>query len=168
MVGLKGESKKIVKHTSCLKYEPKLNQFTRMSELNQGRSQGALVCATVNLDAGNTEKTNLLFVFGGHDQIKCLNTCEVYNMEDDKWKAIPNMHEAKRGCGASVHNDTNSIYIVGGTNGTQSLKSVEIYNILTHKWTRGPELNIARTNVAIAFIGKNYYQINFILLIHFF
>lgn len=126
-----------------------------MSELNQGRSQGALVCTSVNLslDTDNAEKTDLLFVFGGHDQIRCLNTCEVYNIEDDKWTMLPSMHEAKRGCGAAAHHETNGIYIVGGTNGTQSLKSVEIYNVLTQKWTRGPELNIARTNVAIAFIG---------------
>ena len=42
---------------------------------------------------------------------------------------------------------------MGGTNGSQSLKSVEVYNTVTKKWSMGPDLNIARTNVAIAFIG---------------
>ncbi len=152
LVGLKNESKKSLKHTSCLKYEPKQNQFTRMSELNQARSQAALVCTSIQLDT-KVERTDLLFVFGGHDQIRCLNSCEVYNLAEDKWTLIASMHEAKRGCGAAAHHESSSVYIVGGTNGSQSLKSVEIYNVLTQKWTRGPELNIARTNVAIAFIG---------------
>lgn len=163
LVGLKSEkSKKSLKmHTSCLKYEPFTNQFTRMSELNQGRSQGALICTSVNLslNSENAEKIDMLFVFGGHDQIRCLNSCEVYNMIDDKWSAIPSMHEAKRGCGAVAHDETNSVYIVGGTNGTQSLKSLEIYNVLTQTWTHGPELNIARANVAIAFIGNNLFAV---------
>lgn len=161
LVGLKSDSKKILKHTSCLKYEPKINQFTRLSELNQGRSQGVLVSTQVNLtpEIKNSETNEVLFVFGGHDQIRCLNSCEIYNVATDKWTIIPSMHEAKRGCGAAVHDETNSIFIVGGTNGTQSLKSVEIYNILTQKWTRGPELNIARANVVIAFIGNNLFAV---------
>jgi influenza virus NS1A-binding protein len=64
------------------------------------------------------------------------------------------MLEPRRGCGAAVHKDSQSIYIVGGTNGSQSLRSVEIYDIKSKRWTLGPELNVARTNVAIAFIGK--------------
>ncbi len=124
-----------------------------MSELNQARSQAALVSVSVRLDKKN-ERTDLLYVFGGHDQIRCLNSCEVYNVAEDKWTVIANMHEAKRGCGAAAHDKSNSVYIVGGTNGSMSLKTVEVYNVLTQKWTRGPELNIARTNVAIAFIGR--------------
>lgn len=157
LVGLRSDSKKNPKHTSCLKYEPYLNKFTRLSELNQGRSQGALVTTQIKF---NTETaTDVLFVFGGHDQIRCLNSCEMYNIVDDKWTQIPSMHEPKRGCGATVHAGTNSIFIVGGTNGSQSLKSVEIYNVFTQKWLRGPELNIARANVSIAFIGNNLFAV---------
>lgn len=152
LVGLKNESKKSLKHTSCLKYEPKLNQFTCMSELNQARSQAALVCTSLN-------KTDLLFVFGGHDQIRCLNSCEVYNLAEDKWTVMASMHEAKRGCGAAAHHESCLVFIVGGTNGSQSLKSVEVYNVGMGRWTRGPELNIARTNVAIAFIGNNLFAV---------
>lgn len=160
LIGLKSDSKKTLKHTSCLKYEPNLNQFTRLSELNQGRSQGALVATKVNLSFNeNAKKLDVLYVFGGHDQIRCLNSCEMYNIEDDKWTMIPSMHEPKRGCGAAVHEETNNIFIVGGTNGTQSLKSVEIFNVDTQKWTRGPELNIARANVSIAFIGNNLFAV---------
>ena len=145
-----------------------------MAELNHGRSQSALVCVpqtrsnsnnnsneTINniekvtsTSATTTTNQNFyLYVFGGHDQIKCLNICEVYDTKEDKWKLISSMHEPRRGCGAAYHPGSKSIYIVGGTNGSQSLKSVEIYNTITKKWTMGPDLNIARTNVAIAFIG---------------
>ncbi len=157
LVGLKSESRKGIKHTSCLKYEPSSNAFTRLSELNQGRSQGALVCASaVNLGGEDStgDKADLLFIFGGYDQIRCLNSCEMYNIEMDAWVPIASMFEPKRGCGAAVHNETSSIYVVGGTNGTQSLKTVEIYNVLTQRWTQGPELNVARANVSIAFIGN--------------
>lgn len=63
------------------------------------------------------------------------------------------MHDPRRGCGAALHSKSQKVYIVGGTNGSQSLKSVEIYDIQEKRWTTGPELNLARTNVAIAFIG---------------
>ena len=72
------------------------------------------------------------------------------------------MIEARRGCGAALHELTNSIYIVGGTNGGKSLKSVEIYDIKSKKWNVGPDLNVARTNVAIAFIGKRFLK-NYLL-----
>ena len=143
LVGLKGDGGKSLSRSSCLRYEPATNSFKRIGELNNGRSQSALVCSN-----------NFLFVFGGHDQIKCLSSCEVYSVQEDKWSLIPSMIESRRGCGAAVHEPTGFIYIVGGTNGGKSLKSVEIYDIKATKWTMGPDLNVARTNVAIAFIGK--------------
>jgi len=145
LVGLKGDGGKSLSRSSCLRYEPATKEFKRIGELNNGRSQSALVCSG-----------NLLFVFGGHDQIRCLSSCEVYSIQEDKWSTIPSMIEARRGCGAALHEPTNSIYIVGGTNGGKSLKSVEIYDIKSKKWNVGPDLNVARTNVAIAFIGKRF------------
>lgn len=143
LVGLKGDGGKSLSRSSCLRYEPATKEFKRIGELNNGRSQSALVCSN-----------NLLFVFGGHDQIRCLSSCEVYSIQEDKWSTIPSMIEARRGCGAALHEQTGLIYIVGGTNGGKSLKSVEIFDIKSKKWSVGPDLNIARTNVAIAFIGK--------------
>jgi len=160
LVGLKDRSTKSLSRSSCLRYEPNTNTFHRIAPLNSGRSQSALVWVPSSL-INNAQKRedNLLFVFGGYDQIKCLNSCEVYSVKDDKWTTITNMVEPRRGCGAAVHKETQSIFIVGGTNGSQSLKSVEIYDIKTKKWTLGPELNIPRANVAIAFIGDILYAV---------
>lgn len=154
LVGLKDKSAKLLSRSSCLRYEPTTNTFHRIAGLKNGRSQSALVwtpSSLISQDAKNDD--NLLFVFGGHDQIKCLNSCEVYSVKEDKWNTITSMLEPRRGCGAAVHRDTHSVYIVGGTNGSQSLRSVEIYDLKSKKWSMGPELNMARTNVAIAFIG---------------
>jgi N-acetylneuraminic acid mutarotase len=142
LVGLKGDGGKSLSRSSCLRYEPRTNEFKRIGELNNGRSQSALVCSN-----------NFLFVFGGHYQIKCLSSCECYSIQEDKWSIMPSMIESRRGCGAALRQSTNSIYIVGGTNGGKSLKSVEIYDIINKRWSVGPDLNVARTNVAIAFIG---------------
>ncbi len=91
-------------------------------------------------------------MFGGHDHIRCLNTCETYNTkENGKWMTIASMLEPRRGCGA-VEKD-GCVYIVGGTNGSCSLKSTEIYNTQTNKFICGPDLNTPRANVAVAFIG---------------
>jgi hypothetical protein len=161
LVGLKDRATKSLSRSSCLRYEPNTNTFHRIAPLNSGRSQSALVWVLSSLiNSDQKREDNLLFVFGGYDQIKCLNSCEVYSVKDDKWTTISNMVEPRRGCGAAVHKDTHSIFIVGGTNGSQSLKSVEIYDIKTKKWTLGPELNIARTNVAIAFIGIYFFCFN--------
>jgi len=167
LVGLKGDGGKSLSRSSCLKYDPTENTFIRMGELNHGRSQSALVIVPFKSRSANnsnetidklftTDSSNSfhLYVFGGHDQIRCLSTCEIYDPKEDKWSLITGMHESRRGCGAAYHADTHSIYIVGGTNGSQSLKSVEIYDTVTKRWSMGPDLNIARTNVAIAFIGN--------------
>jgi len=167
LVGLKGDGGKSLSRSSCLKYDPVENQFIRMAELNHGRSQSALVLvpfksrsnnssneAINNMSGEQSRASFYLFVFGGHDQIRCLSSCEVYDAKEDKWTLISSMHESRRGCGAAYNPQTKCIYIVGGTNGSQSLKSVEIYDTVTKKWSMGPDLNIARTNVAIAFLGN--------------
>ena len=170
LVGLKGDGGKSLSRSSCLKYDPIESTFIRMAELNHGRSQSALVIVPFKSRSANNSNEMIyklnstvesctsfhLYVFGGHDQIRCLSTCEIYDPKEDKWSLITGMHEPRRGCGAAYHSDTHSIYIVGGTNGSQSLKSVEIFNTITKRWSMGPDLNIARTNVAIAFIGKIY------------
>jgi influenza virus NS1A-binding protein len=84
LVGLKDKSAKLLSRSSCLRYEPTTNTFHRIAGLNNGRSQSALVWIHTSLISnsninsnsnGSGEKTknkgdNLLFVFGGHDQIK--------------------------------------------------------------------------------------------------
>ncbi len=146
LVGLKNE--KSSARTICLKYEPQTQKFIRLANLNNGRSQSALVwLSTENLEY-------YLYVFGGYDQYRCLNSCEIYNIKEDKWSVLPAMHEPRRGCGAAYHEPTQCIYIVGGTNGSSSLRNTEIFDIKNKKWIAGPELNIARNNVSIAFIGK--------------
>jgi influenza virus NS1A-binding protein len=130
----------------CLKYDPLKNAFQCISDLNSGRSQCVLV-----------HHNDSVYVFGGHDQIRCLNTCEIFNKKENTWSFIASMIEPRRGCGAAVKNDC--VYVVGGTNGSCSLKTTEIYNIQTNKFTIGPELNVPRANVSIAFIGDYLFAV---------
>lgn len=152
LVGVKQDSQP---RTCCLKFDPRTNSFTRLAELNYGRSQCALVWTCARKDSGSSNGSGEYFIygFGGQEQNKCLSTCEVYNVQDDKWSVIPSMYEPRRGCGAAFNERTQTVFIVGGTNGSRSLRTVEIYDLIGKKWSSGPELNIARTNVSIAFIG---------------
>jgi influenza virus NS1A-binding protein len=153
LVGL--NQKKGGKRKCCLKYIPSTNTFNRLADLNNSRAQCALVYfySSNEIESNNNANKKFLYVFGGYDQIRCLNSAEVYNFNEDKWTLLNNMHEARRGAGAALHQATQQIFVVGGTNGSKSLKSIEIYDIKAKKWTMGPELNIARNNVCIAFIG---------------
>ena len=114
----------------------------------KGRSQCVLI-----------HHNDSVYVFGGHDQIRCLNTCEIFNKKENTWGFIASMIEPRRGCGAAVCAKNDCVYIVGGTNGSCSLKSTEIYNIQTNKFTSGPELNVPRANVSIAFIGDYLFAV---------
>ncbi|CAF0709971.1 unnamed protein product [Brachionus calyciflorus] len=156
LVGLKGDSTASRSRTCCLRYEPETNEFNRIAELNFGRSQSALVWTNLPSKSGSNF---ILYVFGGNDSMRCLASCEMYNVLEDKWTAIASMQESRRGAGAAVHVKSDMIYVVGGTNGTQSLKSVEIYDIKNKRWTTGPSLNIARTNVTVEFIGDILFAI---------
>ena len=152
LIGLKGDTGK---SNSCLRYEPAKVDFKRLADLNNARSQSALVSVSLvnENETDSASAKDYLLIFGGHDQIRCLSSCEIYDIEQDKWSLLPSMSETRRGCGAAVHKETLHVYIVGGTNGTQSLKSCECYDIRAKKWSKLPDMNMARNNVAIAFIG---------------
>jgi hypothetical protein len=178
VVGLRSVSSKALSWSSCLRYDPIANVFERIADLNYGRSQSALVWySDESINQNNVQQQQdesaalgvtasahpgYLYVFGGHDHIRCVNSCEMYDIKGNKWTVLNSMHEPRRGCGAALHAASQSIYIVGGTNGSQSLKSVEIFNLKTKKWTPGPELNVPRANVAVAFIGNYLIKNRFI------
>jgi len=172
LVGL--NEKKRGKRKCCLKYIPSTNTFNRLADLNNSRAQCALVYfySSNETESNNNVNSKFLYVFGGYDQIRCLNSAEVYNFNEDKWTLLNSMNEARRSAGAALHQSTQQIYVVGGTNGSKSLKSIEIYDIKLKKWTLGPELNIARNNVCIAFIGmliwRSIFSFLFFILICYF
>ena len=54
-----------------------------------------------------------------------LKDCEQYNIEDNKWKPLPSLNEARYDNGSIYINKTKTIYCFGGYNGSHVLNTME-------------------------------------------
>lgn len=107
--------------------------------------------------AGVTVFKNLVYAIGGCDSWNCLASVEIYNHEDDSWKASKPINTARRGCGVAVFND--KLYVVGGSDGSHSLNTVETFDEETQTWSVGPSMTTARANVEVTVVGGRLYAV---------
>lgn len=87
-----------------------------------------------------------IYIIGGYDGLKWLNTIECYDTLDQAWlrEQFPPMAERRGYAGAELlHSD---IYVFGGTNDYDNLKTCEVFNVKIKEWRRGPAMNEPRLN----------------------
>jgi len=75
----------------CEQYNPSTMQWISISTMLSPRAW-----------AGIGILRDKIFVVGGFDGINRLNTVEMYDIEEDKWKQVSNMSYARAGCGVTV------------------------------------------------------------------
>lgn len=81
--------------------------------------------------------------------MECLKSAEKYEAEENKWKTLPSMLEARGRFSACTLN--NCVFAVGGSNGTTELSTVECYNREADKWSPIAPLPIAKSNAGKLF-----------------
>lgn len=64
-----------------------------------------------------------LYVVGGRDGLKTLNTVECYNPRTKQWSPVPSMSTHRHGLGVATLNGP--LYAVGGHDGWSYLSTVE-------------------------------------------
>lgn len=87
---------------------------------------------------------------GGYDRVECLKTVEKYHPDENVWKLLPTMLEARGRVGICA--SKNIIYAVGGSNGSTELSTVECYDPEKEKWSRGAPLPAAKSNAGRVFL----------------
>ncbi|XP_026476975.1 influenza virus NS1A-binding protein-like isoform X2 [Ctenocephalides felis] len=96
-------------------------------------------------------------VCGGYDRVECLKTVEYYDPENNSWKSLPNMREARGRVQIAVLDD--KIYAIGGSNGTTELDTMEVLEKGAAKWSKAPNLPLARSNSGVCEMNGSIYCI---------
>ncbi|CAK8672692.1 unnamed protein product [Clavelina lepadiformis] len=123
--------------SSCECYNPRARRWFAVSNMNQTRSEHALVSAR-----------GLLFALGGwDDNANATNTAECYSACIEKWQYIPPMNTCRTQLTAVVLND--EIYVIGGF----GLSSVEKYNLDKQTWTDIPAMKEKRCGASACVVN---------------
>jgi len=96
-----------------------------------------------------SDKRSPLVITGGYDRVECLKTVEQYDPDENVWKLLPCMLEARGRVG--ICTSKNYIYAVGGSNGSTELSTVERYDPEKEKWSRAAALPIAKSNAGTSY-----------------
>mmetsp|Transcript_122758 Transcript_122758/g.358313 ORF Transcript_122758/g.358313 Transcript_122758/m.358313 type:complete len:434 (-) Transcript_122758:29-1330(-) len=74
----------------------------------------------------------MVYIFGGNDDAKTLNTCERFNPVTSVWDPLPPMRQARSAAAAAVL--LNRVYVCGGNHCGQTLNHVEAYDPARECW----------------------------------
>lgn len=129
-------------------YTPATAAFALKRPLPTARG-GAVACAV----------KGIIYVFGGYDGEKYLDTAEAYNPANDSWRRVTPMPTPRAFAGCVVVNDF--IYVIGGRNkglfGERSVGVMEMFDPATSIWRdRRPVPTPRADPVTIAIEGVIY------------
>ncbi len=83
--------------------------------------------------AGAAVLNGRIYVCGGYDGSKFLNSCEVYDQYPNAWAPVAPMNCARSRVSIVAYGD--KLYALGGFDGTSNLNSVEMYDPETNTWS---------------------------------
>jgi hypothetical protein len=98
-------------------------------------------------------QSNRIFIFGGYDGAKYLNTCDLYDAVSNSLTPLPSgaRMSSPRSFACAVHLPiVNKIFIFGGFDGTSKLNSAEVFDIETMTFSPLQETMTARRYGACA------------------
>ncbi|CAI4223207.1 unnamed protein product [Auanema sp. JU1783] len=129
---------------SVEKYDVHADEWTTVSELNYGRSDAA--CTVFN---------DRIYVFGGFDGNRILDSIEMYVPSLDSWIVIDTKLPSPRSgmCCASFDE---RIWIIGGSEYNQKHSTVFSFQPKKDIWIIENELNVKRSNFTIATMGRRF------------
>ncbi|XP_039554453.1 kelch-like protein 12 isoform X1 [Passer montanus] len=134
------------RHTSMERYDPNIDQWSMLGDMQTAREGAGLVVAN-----------GVIYCLGGYDGLNILNSVERYDPHTGHWTNVTPMATKRSGAGVALLND--HIYVVGGFDGTAHLSSVEAYNIRTDSWTTVTSMTTPRCYVGATVLRGRLYAI---------
>ncbi|XP_070624867.1 kelch-like protein 12 isoform X2 [Bos indicus] len=134
------------RHTSMERYDPNIDQWSMLGDMQTAREGAGLVVAS-----------GVIYCLGGYDGLNILNSVEKYDPHTGHWANVTPMATKRSGAGVALLND--HIYVVGGFDGTAHLSSVEAYNIRTDSWTTVTSMTTPRCYVGATVLRGRLYAI---------
>ncbi|CAL1534502.1 unnamed protein product [Lymnaea stagnalis] len=130
--------------TSIEKYDLRTNTWTQVANMSGRR-----------LQFGVAVLEDKLFVVGGRDGLKTLNTVECYDPKKKTWTLMPPMSTHRHGLGVGVLEGP--MYAVGGHDGWSYLNTVERWDPQARQWSYVAPMSTSRSTVGVAALhGKLY------------
>ena len=110
--------------TTVYQYLTSKEELVQKRSMNQMRKEHA---AVIN--------EHLVYVMGGYDGVQniFLNSCEVYNIQNNEWRYFAPMNISKCAFSATVVNKK-YIYTFGGYDGQNRLEAIERFTIVDASW----------------------------------
>ncbi|KAB1258566.1 Kelch-like protein 12 [Camelus dromedarius] len=150
------------RHTSMERYDPNIDQWSMLGDMQTAREGAGLVVASgviycLGVPSGRRRELDGWRPLGGYDGLNILNSVEKYDPHTGHWTNITPMATKRSGAGVALLND--HIYVVGGFDGTAHLSSVEAYNIRTDSWTTVTSMTTPRCYVGATVLRGRLYAI---------
>nr|WEX30370.1 Kelch-like protein 5-B-3 [Carassius gibelio] len=98
-----------------------------------------------------------LYVVGGRDGLKTLNTVECYNPRSKSWSVMPPMSTHRHGLGVAVLEGP--MYAVGGHDGWSYLSTVERWDPQARQWSFVASMATPRSTVGVAVLNSKLYAV---------
>uniref|UniRef100_A0A8C6UVL9 Kelch-like family member 5 n=1 Tax=Neogobius melanostomus TaxID=47308 RepID=A0A8C6UVL9_9GOBI len=98
-----------------------------------------------------------LYVVGGRDGLKTLNTVECYNPHSKTWSVMPPMSTHRHGLGVAVLEGP--MYAVGGHDGWSYLSTVERWDPQARQWSFVASMSTPRSTVGVAVLNGKLYAV---------
>uniref|UniRef100_A0A8C6B751 Kelch like family member 5 n=1 Tax=Monodon monoceros TaxID=40151 RepID=A0A8C6B751_MONMO len=132
--------------TSIEKYDLRTNMWTPVANMNGRR-----------LQFGVAVLDDKLYVVGGRDGLKTLNTVECYNPKTKTWSVMPPMSTHRHGLGVAVLEGP--MYAVGGHDGWSYLNTVERWDPQARQWNFVATMSTPRSTVGVAVLSGKLYAV---------
>ncbi|XP_060870638.1 ring canal kelch homolog isoform X2 [Metopolophium dirhodum] len=143
MGGVNGSSSKSVSMLDVFSQSPSWIQMVDMEVKRKDLGVGVL--------------DDCIYAVGGHDDHNALNSVEVFDVSNQKWRMVSSMTIERHDLGVGVLN--NRLYAVGGADDNMCLKSVEYYDPTLDTWTPVEDMSVSRQGVSVGVLDGLIYAI---------
>uniref|UniRef100_H2YHH9 BTB domain-containing protein n=1 Tax=Ciona savignyi TaxID=51511 RepID=H2YHH9_CIOSA len=127
-------------------YDARTNQWCHVANMTGRR-----------LQFGVAVLDNKLFVVGGRDGLKTLNSVECFNSKTKSWSVMPPVATHRHGLGVAVL--CGPMYAVGGHDGWSYLNTVERWDPQARAWNYVAPMSVARSTVGVAVLHDKLYAV---------
>nr|KAF6492322.1 kelch like family member 4 [Molossus molossus] len=132
--------------TTIEKYDLRTNNWLHIGTMNGRR-----------LQFGVAVIDNKLYVVGGRDGLKTLNTVECFNPVGKIWTVMPPMSTHRHGLGVATLEGP--MYAVGGHDGWSYLNTVERWDPEGRQWNYVASMSTPRSTVGVVALNNKLYAI---------
>ena len=111
------------------------NPYSMVMHLDKGQQEwvGAATMGSARSVGGSASIDNKLYVVGGFDGERAMDSAEVFDCTINTWSLLPPLLQRRCSCSCAVLRG--QLYVIGGVCGPMALSHVERFDIYARKWT---------------------------------